>query len=294
MLNEWQEFLDYTAPVEYRASGKKDATWLGRFTFEALKEFSGMNRILTILARGFLFHASDGTLLPGDPRERIGCAYNGLCAWCSIPESGGKPKEEWQHRTNFASLNDQFPKLVDEEGWGWFSRHFHGAMRFAAAHPELVHKNYATSAERLDKLFDQEWRNKVLQYQTKALSTLTEGAWTIRFDDMIADALELGPLRSTEPELPAELVDRLEQVRPKELPAPVLHTLISYYLANRPEDSDWVVLPVTNFDCYFGNTNFGRKYLNQLPQEVIQRGSSFGVSRYRVREKYLQISCSGV
>lgn len=287
MLNEWQEFLDYTEPVEYRASGKKDATWLGRFTFEALKEFSGMNRILTILARGLLFHASDGTLLPGDPRERIGCAYDGLCAWCSIPESGGKPKEEWQHRTNFASLHDPFPKLVDERGWGWFSRHFHGAMRFAAAHPELVHKNYATSAERLDKLFDQEWRNKVLQYQTKALSTLTEGAWTIRFGDMIADALELGPLRSTEPELPADLVDRLEQVRPKELPAPVLHTLISYYLANRPEDSDWVVLPVTNFDCYFGNTNFGRKYLNQLPQEVIQRGSSFGVSRYRVREEYL-------
>ena len=90
-----------------------------------------------------IHHASDGTLLPGDPRVRIGCAYDGLCAWCSIPESGSKPKEEWQHRTDFASLHDPFPKLVDEEGRGWFSRHFHGAMRFAAAHPELVHKNYA-------------------------------------------------------------------------------------------------------------------------------------------------------
>ena len=67
MLNEWQEFLDYTEPVEYRASSKKDTTWLGRFTFEALRDFSGMNRILTIIARGFLFHASDGTLLSGDP-----------------------------------------------------------------------------------------------------------------------------------------------------------------------------------------------------------------------------------
>ena len=52
MLNEWQEFLDYTEPVAYRASGKKDTAWLGRFTFEALRDFSGMNRILTILARG--------------------------------------------------------------------------------------------------------------------------------------------------------------------------------------------------------------------------------------------------
>ena len=125
MLNEWQEFLDYTEPVAYRASGKKDTAWLGRFTFEALRDFNGMNRILTILARGLLFHASDGTLLSSDPRERIGFAYDGLCAWCSIPERRGAPHEEWQHRTDFASLHEQFPKLVDEEGWGWFSRHFH-------------------------------------------------------------------------------------------------------------------------------------------------------------------------
>lgn len=287
MLNEWQEFLDYTEPVEYQASGKKDTTWLGRFTFEALRDFSGMNRILTILARGFLFHDSGGELLPGDPRERIDYAHDGLCAWCSIPEQDSTPKEEWQHRTDFAPLHDQFPKLIDEEGWGWFSRHFHRAMRFAASHPESVHKNYADSAGRLDKLFDQEWRSKVLQYQTKSLSTLTEGAWTIRFDDMMADALELGPLRCTEPELPTELEERLEQVRPEKMPSNVLPTLVAYYLTNRPEDSDWVVLPVTNFDCYFGNTNFGRKYLNLLPQEVIERSNSFGVSRYRVREEYL-------
>lgn len=287
MLNEWQEFLDYTEPVEYQASGKKDTTWLGRFTFEALRDFSGMNRILTILARGFLFHDSGGELLPGDPRERIDYAHDGLCAWCSIPEQDSTPKEEWQHRTDFAPLHDQFPKLIDEEGWGWFSRHFHRAMRFAASHPESVHKNYADCAGRLDKLFDQEWRSKVLQYQTKSLSTLTEGAWTIRFDDMMADALELGPLRCTEPELPTELEERLEQVRPEKMPSNVLPTLVAYYLTNRPEDSDWVVLPVTNFDCYFGNTNFGRKYLNLLPQEVIERSNSFGVSRYRVREEYL-------
>ncbi len=34
----------------------------------------------------------------------------------------------------------------------------------------------------------------------------------------------------------------------------ILHhlTLITYYLANKPEDSDWVVLPSANFNCYFG------------------------------------------
>ena len=62
---------------------------------------------------------------------------------------------------------------------------------------------------------------------------------------------------------------------------------VAYYAANQPEDSGWVVFPVINFDCYFGDTNFGRKYLTMLPNVVIQRSSSFGVSRYRVQEEYL-------
>ena len=44
MLNEWKEFLDYTGPVTYQSTGKKDTTWLGRFTFEALRDFSGLAR----------------------------------------------------------------------------------------------------------------------------------------------------------------------------------------------------------------------------------------------------------
>ena len=82
---------------------------------------------------------------------------------------------------------------------------------------------------------------------------------------MIADALELGPLRRTEAGLPAELAERLDRACPETVPPQVLRTLVAYYVANRPEDSDWVVLPVMNFDCYFGDTKFGRKYLAMLP-----------------------------
>lgn len=286
MLNEWQEFLDYTEPVRYQAVGKRDTTWMGRFTFEALRDFSGMARILTILARGFLFHAPDGAELPSDPRSRLEKAHRGLCAWCSIPEKPGSRKE-WQYHTEFAEFHGEFPELVDEAGLGWFARHFHSAMDFAKKHPNLVRKSYAEVAEDLDKKFDRVWRDKVRQFQTLLSSPATEGAWVLRFDDVIADALELGPLRRTEVDLPAELAERLDRACPGTVPTKVLRTLVAYYIANRPEDSDWVVLPVINFDCYFGDTNFGRKYLAMLPDEVIQRNSSFGVSRYRVREEYL-------
>lgn len=286
MLNEWSEFLDYTGPVTYQSKGKKDTTWLGRFTFEALRDFSGLTRILTILARGFLFHDRDGTLLSGDPRARIETARRGLCAWCSIPKTAGGRKE-WQYRTDFAQLHKEFPELVDTEGKGWFCRHFHAAIAFALEHPDLVRKGYVDAAKDLDAKFDREWQDKVRQFQIPTFSLTTDGAWTLRFDGVIADALELGPLRQMEVDLPAELMERLELVRPEKLPAQVLYTLIAYYTANKPADSEWVVLPVTNFDCYFGDTNFGRKYLNLLPTEVIERNNSFGISRYRVLAEYL-------
>ena len=286
MLNEWQEFLDYTGPVVYKADGKKDTTWLGRFTFEALREFDGLSRILTILARGFLFHDPDGATLDGDPRERMDYARRRLCAWCSVPERAGA-KPEWRYQTDFGSLHGEFPALVDRDGRGWFCRHFHTAMAFAQNNPKVVRKAYFEAAGDLDKKFDAEWRKKVRQFQMPLFSSNADGGWVIRFDDVIADALELGPLRQDERKLPQELLTKIEAVRPEKLPAKVVHTLIAYYVANKQEDSDWVVLPVANFDCWFGDTNFGRKYLSQIPEDIIQRSSSFGVSRYRVLPAFL-------
>ena len=70
MLNEWKEFQDYTGGVNYTARNKQDTTYLGRFTFDTLLDFEGLNRVLTILTRGFLFHSENGSPVKV-PRERI-------------------------------------------------------------------------------------------------------------------------------------------------------------------------------------------------------------------------------
>ena len=51
MLNEWKEFQDYTGAVNYTARNKQDTTYLGRFTFDTILDFEGLNRVLTILAK---------------------------------------------------------------------------------------------------------------------------------------------------------------------------------------------------------------------------------------------------
>ena len=73
-------------------------------------------------------------------------------------------------------------------------------------------------------------------------------------------------------ELPPALLERLEALRPKGISKKldVIPTLVAYYIANRQEDTDWVVLPVVNFDAYFGTASFGKKYLTLIPPEIMR------------------------
>ncbi|CUP49651.1 hypothetical protein [Anaerotruncus colihominis] len=285
MLNEWKEFQDYTGTVNYTARNKQDTTYLGRFTFDTILDFEGLNRVLAILARGFLFHNEDGGLVKA-PRERIDYAKRGLCAWCSVPDSKkATPREAWQFGSDFGELHVDFPGLVEENGNGWFHRHVHRVEAFVRENPERVSSSAQKKCSAIEKGFDQAWRDKVIQMQIPLFAPTTKGQWGLRFDSCLAQALELGPLRNEGPELSPALVEQLRTLAPKGVSLDMVKTLVSYYLANKPEDSDWVVLPVANFDAYFGTTSFGRKYLKQIPETIMERSETgFGLCRYRLGE----------
>lgn len=287
MLNEWQEFLDYTETVSYTAKSKNDTSYMGRFTFTTILEFKGLTRVLTIISRRYMFHDADGNILEGDPRKRLDHVRKALCAWCSVPDSKkAAPKRERPDKSHFEELHEIFPELVDADGSGWFHRHVHCLARFVLDNPDKVRKTVIPKAEVIEKSFDAAWRNKVIQFQVPLFSENTKGAWTLRFDDIIADALELGPLQNAERELPLEYLEKLRAVTPKVIPLEVIRALVLYYMAHRQDDTDWVVLPTTNFEVYFG-TAFGRKYLPALPKEVFERGDSgYGIGRYLVKADY--------
>ena len=84
MLNEWKEFQDYTGAVNYTARNKQDTTYLGRFTFDTILDFEGLNRVLTILARGFAFHNEDGaSTMPSGA-----CVPGAVCRTAKKPRPG--------------------------------------------------------------------------------------------------------------------------------------------------------------------------------------------------------------
>ena len=271
MLNELEEFRAYTDPPVYVSAGKRDNTYLGRFTFDMLMQFEGLRRVMTILARGFMFDSGS----PDFQRAR-----EALLAWCSVPDKR-KKTGEWQYRTAFPELHEVFPALVDEDGTGWFCRHVHNLCRFAGEHPESVSKKALENCQILSSGFDGAWRDKVVHMQVPLFTPTTLSAWGLRFDDVLADASELGPLRNRDFALPRETVRKLEERLPADLPFETAETLIKYYAAHRTEDSDWVVLPVVNFDAYFGSTVFGRKQLSLFPETILIRESRYGISRFK-------------
>jgi len=277
MIHEIQEFLDYTTPVVYTAEGNK-ATYLRRFTMEFFSSFEGLPRVLTVIARGYLFQN-------GEPN--IDRARKALLAWCSIPESKkATPKEEWQYGTDFRELHEEFPELVDAKGRGWLYRHAHGVVNFALKNPDLIDARKLPRAEKIRKDFDKDWREKVVQLQNHIFNLKTKGGWVFRFDDAIAEALELGPLQNHDIILPEELVQRIEKAAPKKQ-IPYICDLICYYLAYRREDTDWVVLPATCFDNYYRSSYFSKKVQGKIPEDILMRQERSGISRYRVKEAYL-------
>ena len=279
MTNEWEEFKAYTGQPQYTAVSKSNKTFMGRFTLDMIREFIGFTRIFTILARGYLFQDSDGNLLSVNPYDRIAYARRALLAWSSVPDRSNNPKVQ----VDFSEYSAEFPDLVDENGRGWYYRHIKAVLKFIKKNPDLVNKTFADAIPGISAGFTSKWKTKVRQFQVPIFSLNTKGAWTIRFDDIIADALEAGPLRMEEYPLPDGLLEKIGRINWEPSKEYVAVDLVRYYYANRKEETDWVVLPVANFCAYYGTMTFEKTYLPALPKDIFIRDRRDGVSIFKVK-----------
>ena len=156
-------------------------------------------------------------------------------------------------------------------------------IRFVRKYPELTSVNAQKACDKIFRSFTREWQKQVRKYQVPIFALNTKGAWTLRFDDILADALEAGPLRTGEYPLPDDIAERLKQIDLNDVPFEVVSDLICFCLANQQEDTEWIVLPVGNFDAYYGNTYFSRKWLSRIPKTILERSpQKSGICRVRL------------
>lgn len=283
MLNEWEEFTAYTVFPEYKAQNKDDSGYLGRFTFPMLLKFEGFGRVLTILARGYLFR--DGS----NSYDRIETARRALLAWCSL--SGEKTKkapdqeDDPRLRVNYGEYAKEFPELVTPEGEGWLIRHVGNIVAFIEANPDAVRKDKADKVQSLKEGFRHQWANKVRQMLIPTFASNTKGAWVLRFDDILADALELGPLQDKDFDLSEETLQHLTELTPDGVPVEASILLYKYYVANKADDQNCVLLPQQNFNAWFGTTSFSQKWTAALSKTLIEKKVLGGVSKYKVSKE---------
>ncbi len=114
-------------------------------------------------------------------------------------------------------------------------------------------------------------------------SPKTKRVWVLQFDDILADSLELEPLTDKTVSFTDDEKTRINALLPDGLPYELAETVIAYCIANKPDDSNYVILPVSNFDAYFGNTSFSYKWLNLFPDTLFERDKqSFWVCRFKI------------
>ena len=185
-------------------------------------------------------------------------------------------------RVNFGEYAEEYPELVTPDGDGWLIRHVDNIIAFVEANPNAVRKGVVEKAQALKKGFRKQWANKLRQMQVPAFASNTKGAWVLRFDDILADALELGPLQNRDFDLPEEMIQRLTELTPKGVPVDVSILLYKYYIANKEDDREYVLLPQQKFNAYFGNTIFSQKWVGALNGKLIEKKVLDGVCKYRI------------
>lgn len=288
MLNEREDFLCYTNFPEYSAKNKNDTSYLGRFNFIMLEKFYGIIRILTIIARHYMF----------EDKVDIKKAYRAICAWSSIPsKENEKSKEEWEFTTDFREYHNEFPELVDSSGRGWFYRHVHNIINFADKNKEKIREEAYTKISNLKENFDNAWASHVRQMQFPLFHSKTKGAWMDFFEAAIANAKELGPLKDKTIPLPDNLKIKIQNVNlsdkliesDKRKVRQAMEFLICYYIVNKQPDTEWIQHSTTDFEAYLGG-NFSKKILPKIPRDIIIRDEKqqvSGVARYKVSSEFL-------
>ena len=106
----------------------------------------------------------------------------------------------------------------------------------------------------------------------------------LSFDAAIANALEFGALRHEAARLTYEQIAYIEIIRPLDVPLNVLTTIAECYITNKPFDSDWCVLPVTNIEAHLGSSALNKQYMNKIPATFMEKKeTSYGISVCKVR-----------
>lgn len=77
------------------------------------------------------------------------------------------------------------------------------------------------------------------------------------------------------------MIDHLKAQTPKGFPDTLLPMLMQYCLFHSGGTEEWVVLPVSAVNAYYGSTTFSRKK-KTLPKDIIEFKEAYGICKFKM------------
>ena len=118
---------------------------------------------------------------------------------------------------------------------------------------KISSKLYYFAEKKNIKDIENKWANRLIQFQYPVYNRKSKADFPLLFDTAIADALVLGPLRTEAVILSEETTDKIKAYGTDSKTENLIIALAEYYIANKEPDSDWVIIPKTNFSASVKN-----------------------------------------
>lgn len=273
MLNEYQEFLDYTSSLELKVKSEKpnfiSGEIYGRLLKDSITLRRGIERALTIISRRYLFHDLDDvnklTPLNKENRKvRLDLAMGALKTWCSTE-----------------SIKDtRYNSLVGKYGCGRFYDYmidvknaFHNILeRINQGEIERTSakiKDYQITLENTDKAIDF-WKvtylPKVLSktfYSNESNLKSKYSNRIITFDTILAQAINQGPLKKRSVALSYDFFPFIVEYFNEKYKAYMFDfalTTALYVLDSSNSDNDYQIINTTYMANWLHKKNFDRSF----------------------------------
>ena len=84
-------------------------------------------------------------------------------------------------------------------------------------------------------------------------------------------------------DLVEDMRDKITQAASKSVPNWMIEELVRFILANQRDHTEWVNIPMANFNAFFGDTSFSKKYKPHIPDAlVVFEPQKLGICRVKL------------
>lgn len=280
MLNEYKEYYDYTEKLSVNWEAEKEAKVYSRLQLETVtKKFMGLTRVLTVIARRFLYHDLEDIgkkiiLSEKNKAYQIKLSKIALECWASYDDIDLSYIFDDESSRIIESLRVHTPEIFGKNRTGKFMEYVHDLKKhfddYIANNPtstqrkvpkSLVEAITKWSNTYFDKQLNKEFYNNEEGLRQKYSNKI------VTFDIVIADALHEKELKNKAVYIPVKILNELCKIFEKKysiMTTDYLYTSAYYFLKFEDNEVEYQMINMKDLSNWREKRTYSRVYKNFL------------------------------